>query len=110
MLHPPTRCYRQRRVADDPDRWIRPPAHPVRPDDEPGPPRYEARATAGRRRGATSPVNSPRAYVRVLLPIAIIAAGATVISGAIYQLRIGGTSGNPLSVAYHPAEGKTMAE
>jgi thiol-disulfide isomerase/thioredoxin len=55
-------------------------------------------------------VTNPRAYIRALLPIAILAAGATIVSAAIYQLRIGGTAGNPFSVADHPAEGKTMAE
>ena len=55
-------------------------------------------------------MNNPRAYVRVLLPIAIVIAGATIVSAAIYQLRIGGSAGNPLSVANHPAEGKAMAE
>ena len=55
-------------------------------------------------------MNSPRAYVRVFLPIAIIAAGATVVSAAIYQLRLGGANDSLLLVADHPAEGTSMNE
>src|SRR5207245_4720928 len=69
-----------------------------------GPPRQAHRPGSG------TPVNNPRAYVRVLLPIAVIAAAITVVSAALFELRIGTSSGGPFTIANHAAVGKPMNE
>jgi thiol-disulfide isomerase/thioredoxin len=62
------------------------------------------------RAGTGSAVNNPRAYLRALLPIAVLAGVITVVSAALYELRIGTSSGGPLTVANHAAVGNPMNE
>ena len=55
-------------------------------------------------------MNNPHAYVRALVPIAILSAGVAIVSAAVYQLRVGGANDSLLLVADHPAEGTSMNE
>ena len=55
-------------------------------------------------------MTNPRAYVRALLPIAVLVGVIAVVSAALYELRTGPRSGDRFAIANQAAVGRPMNE